>query len=525
MTKKNLIMMGLSVFLLTGLSTSSFFLQDTLSRIIENNEQTPSQLNFALTHNNTIALFHVWQQAEYGSEKWRDISKKLASTEGEVAYQLAEFYLEKKHRDKNIAINSEQAILWYQQAIRLNYFKAFTKLARLYFSQGDILKAQALLDRLPLNKLMQNENNTAVIAVVLMIEIAINEGDVAVIRTLLTQYSLLLQRNEIGISLLSKAAKYRVLVSLDEGRINDDQNAKHCPNSIQVFATTLAHLEQVEQTVKELAKQPLNNAVCFLPVRYIPFSSLSCSSDKQSAILCDESELDDIAASVPSRYIAMMLPKGGANVHFGMLYFDAQDNVDVIAHEISHLLGFIDEYPLTEGHVKCLASQEEAFSQNIAVLQNAYHGKRSIIRNEVLKQLPWRNLIKETTPILHAVDHNSQNDQHWQLGTSNAFKKEVGLFKAKTCDKNSIEQQTAISAFKPLFKRTKLEYNQVDFPSPYLTLLDKHLEQFRMPSFHYNIALAHYQKDNIKQASYWLTQAAKWEFTHSRKDKVKEGRF
>ena len=92
MTKKNLIMMGLSAFLLTGLSTSSFFLQDTLSRIIENNEQTPSQLNFALTHNNKIALFHVWQQAEYGSEKWQYISKKLANTEGEVAYQLAEFY-------------------------------------------------------------------------------------------------------------------------------------------------------------------------------------------------------------------------------------------------------------------------------------------------------------------------------------------------------------------------------------------------------------------------------------------------
>jgi hypothetical protein len=84
---------------------------------------------------------------------------------------------------------------------------------------------------------------------------------------------------------------------------------------------------------------------------------------------------------VTTRYIAIMLPKGGANVHFGMLYFDAKDSIDVIEHEISHLLGFVDEYPLGKGHSKCRTSQQQISAQNIAVLQNGYQGERSAIRH------------------------------------------------------------------------------------------------------------------------------------------------
>jgi hypothetical protein len=46
-----------------------------------------------------------------------------------------------------------------------------------------------------------------------------------------------------------------------------------------------------------------------------------------------------------------------------------------------------------------------------------------------------------------------------------------------------------------------------------------------MPSFHYNIALAYYQQNNIKQAEYWLKKAASWENDVGRRNKVQQGGF
>jgi len=282
---------------------------------------------------------------------------------------------------------------------------------------------------------------------------------------------------------------------------------------------------QVERLVKRFKHQPLNDLVCFSPVRYISLSALSCSSALQGAILCDETKFHEIADSVTTRYIAIMLPKGGANVHFGMLYFDAQDNIDVVEHEISHLLGFVDEYPLAKGHVKCRASQQQVSAQNIAVLKNSYYGKRSSIRTKILKQLAWAEQIKKSTPILHLNKERSQKDQYWQLGTPEQFKQEVGLFRSLTCDNNSAKQQSTFNAFKPLSDRTKLQYDELNFPKEYIRLLLNNSQLFVMPSFHYNIALAYYQQNNIKQATVWLEQAASWESVDSRRKKILQGAF
>jgi hypothetical protein len=46
-----------------------------------------------------------------------------------------------------------------------------------------------------------------------------------------------------------------------------------------------------------------------------------------------------------------------------------------------------------------------------------------------------------------------------------------------------------------------------------------------MPSFHYNIALAYYQQNNIEQAKYWLGKAVSWESDDSREKKIRQGDF
>ena len=523
--------MSLSIILLTGLSTSSFFLPDFLTHIIEENEHTASQLSFALSRDNEAALLISLQQSKYGSDHWQKLAKKLAKTNGKISYELADFLMNNKHQDDTVSLQSDQAILWYQQAIRLNYGKASIALAELFFRQDKPYEAQKLLAKFEVMTLSPYQRNgDSLAAIILLTKIAISIGNVELVKSLHKKFSTLLQTDEMGISLLSAIEKYQILSTVNETAGNSENYEAICPNSIQMFATNLIHLQHAESLVGQFKKQPLNDAVCFTPIRYIPLSFLSCSLSKKSAILCDESKFDKVAESITSRYIAVMLPKGGANVHFGVLYFDAQDNIDVVEHEISHLLGFIDEYPLVKGHVKCRASQEKIFSQNVTVLKTRYKGERSAIRAKVLKQIAWAEQVKESTPILHSNqlnlrDGRLQKSQYWQLGTPKGFEQDVGLFRAETCDSNSDTQQGFISAFKPLSSRTKLQYNALEFPQEYITLIQQNSAQFLMPSFHYNIALAYYQQGNLTQSKRWLKQAASWENEESRRVKVRKGDF
>ncbi|WP_114326457.1 tetratricopeptide repeat protein [Candidatus Colwellia aromaticivorans] len=518
--------MSLSIFLLTGLSTSSFFLANFLTSVIEKNEHTITQLNFAIAQENEAALLYAWKQSKQGSQNWQILAKQLSKNNGEIAYLLADYYLNKAYLGKKFSSQPEQAILWYQQAIRLNYPKASVALAQLYFQRGNVVAAQNILSELQVMEFSQYQgDDVAITAIILTIKIAISIGDVEFAKSLLIKFSSLLQADEIGASLLSAVEKYQVFPSIGGTNLKLDNNSVTCPYSIQIFATNLLHLAQVERLVMHFKDQPLNDLVCFSPVRYIPMSTLSCSTVLQSATLCDETKLDEVADSVATRYIGIMLPEGGANVHFGMLYFDAQDSIDVVEHEISHLLGFVDEYPLVKGHVKCRASQQQVFAQNIAVLQNGYQGERSVVRAKILKQLAWAEQIKKSTPILHVKDESLQNNQYWQLGTPEQFEQEVGLFRSQTCDNNSAKQQSTFNAFKPLSARTKLQYDGLNFPKQYIALLNKKSSQFLMPSFHYNIALAYYQQNKLKQANYWLEQAASWENDYGRRKKVRQGSF
>jgi hypothetical protein len=540
MSQKWLVIMSLSIILLTGLSTSSFFLPDFLTRVITKNEYTTAQLNFAIAQENDAALLHALQQSKKGSQHWQQSAKKLAKNNGEIAYLLADFYLGQKLlaintlskrviKTSNLSEtqlnNIKQAKLWYQQAIRLNYTKASIALAELNFQQGNVIEAQNILTNFQLMELPQYQRDDTVAAIILTLKIAISEGDIKLANALLNKFSSVLQANKIGALLLSAIEKFQVLAFPDEVNIEGDNVDTICANSIQIFATNLVHLTQAERLVKRFNNRALSDLVCFSAVRYLPISSLSCPLTQQSAIQCDESKFHEVANSITTRYLAIMLPEGGANVHFGILYFDAQDSIDVVEHEISHLLGFVDEYPLVKGHVKCRSSQQQASAQNIAILQDSYQGDRVKIRGEILKQLAWAEQIKKSTPILHLKDDSSQKNQYWQLGTPEQFEQEVGLYRSETCDNNSAKQQSTFNAFKPLSSRTKLQYDELNFPNQYIELLHSNSEQFLMPSFHYNIALAYYQQNKIEQANDWLEQAANWESDYNRKKKIRQGDF
>jgi len=496
------IMMGLLIMLLSGLSTSSFFLNDYLTKIIIKNEHTESQLNFAIAHNNFSALNFMWKNAILHSEQWLYYGKEVAKTQGEAAYQLAVYYQTKPDPEP------KKMIFWYENAIRLQYSKASIALAQYYFQRDKLAMATQIITLVPIEEL----TNLKVSAIVLKINIAINLGNVAIVNKLIEQYMALLQKTEAGQLLLADIYRYQVLFS-----VSPTSHVKilspSCDNSIQLFATNLKHLKRLEKIITTFKEQSLSHAVCFTPIRYIPINELDCNNNSKRAITCNEIQWELTAKTVNTRYVGLMLPKGGANVHLGMLYFDAQDSVDVFAHEISHLLGFVDEYALTPKHSICQQPQQEIFSQNISVLKNRYQGDRKAVRVKVLKQLAWGEYINDNTPILQEVV-GVTGEELWQLGTPKEFSHQIGVFHAKTCD-NSLASYNNFSAFKSVSQRTKLQYFALNFPEIYRKLLQEKLMEYRMPSFHYNIALAYFNQSAtnnkfIEQAHYWMEKAKIW---------------
>jgi len=59
MIHKWLVLMSLSIFLLTGLSTSSFSLAGYLTQVIETENYTAQQLTFATSKHYEAALLHT----------------------------------------------------------------------------------------------------------------------------------------------------------------------------------------------------------------------------------------------------------------------------------------------------------------------------------------------------------------------------------------------------------------------------------------------------------------------------------
>jgi len=506
--------MSLLVFLVIGLPTSSFFLADYLTKKINENKHSIAQLDFALELENLAALRFAWNRSSLHGEQWLMLSTKLAKTQGDVAYQLALF-----HQDK-----PAQAIFWYKSAVRLKYQEASIALAQLYFQQDKLNEAAKILAALP-EELSQKLN---IEANLLKVNIAINRGDLAEVSLIISKHAQQLKLTTKGLLLLTDIEKYQLL--LDKNKTFESSLlTMSCDNSIQLFATNIKHLKHTESLIENFKEQVLNQAVCFLPVRYMPINALDCSMEQDKAIRCNELNWQPWARKIDTRYVGLMLPKGGANVHLGILYFDAQDGVDVVAHEISHLLGFIDEYPLVADHIKCRSSQNKRFAQNISVLKKRYQGERGVIRTKVLKQIAWAKHIKKATPILQPVTSQS-NEQYWQLGTPNKYKDEVGLFDAQTCDNSVHQKKSGFSAFKPLLQRTKLQYFALGFPELYSTLIKDNSMQYLMPSFHYNIALAYFQQApfqqiNIEKANYWLGKAASWEREANRRKRIRLGEF
>jgi len=525
---------------MTNLSSSSFFLTDYLTTQLSDNNYRAGQLSYALKHNHITALTIQEAKADFGSINWLSLNEKLAKKDGASALKLAYWYQQQTQEKTKIPLLNT-AILWFEQAIRLHSQQAIVALAQLYFDQNKLLKAQSTMDKFTKN--LQN-NSLVEVALILRINIAVALGDVIKVNKLINLGGLSFGDSAQSRDLLTAIEKYAVIKNTPslsdhiKGRskvsLNFHSNeSQACISSLQLFATNLAHLKHLEVLIKAFNEQQAVAQFICLPIpRYISIKQLDCVSELNAVITCDERLWQNVTQEIDSRHIGLMLNQGGANVHLGILYFDINDGADVFSHEVSHLLGFIDEYPLQKEHYKCQEKQTTPFSHNVAVLDMFYQGERQALRTKILAQIPWSHRIKDNTPILQLVDAKSNKALYWLLGTPVEYQDEIGVYASESCLKSVFtnklsknNKDTSHAAFKPIKVHTQLRYFAKEFPKEYLALLNDKPLAFLMPSFHYNIALAEFLQGNIDDAKYWLLQAAQWEKEPLRKETILRGDF
>jgi len=457
--KKSLWLIG--IVIVSGMmitSLHSFFLPKLARYTLSDTEHASELLlNYAKYYNLPDYHHYIRKTNVAGSAAWLNSTINLAKEHATFSLELGNYFYENK--------DQVTASLWWQQAKEQGSKVASYYLATLLYDQGKYRRALNILPEINEGMAQADIENVTN----LTIKLALRLGEKHWLQSAVKQ----LQHTNEKHELLVELANYGITIDISY----HEKQSESCFASLQMFATTLEDLRYLSGLIEDVQGHYLSGYICFKPLQYIPYDKLGCSHKPEEAIRCKKEFWLEKIEHVNSDYIGVLVPKGGANVDNGMLYLDRFDTADVLSHELSHLLGFIDEYPLPANHAKCLASQKQAFSHNVVVLPNILFDERVQARNWLLTQLPWAELIDETTPVL------TKGRKGWHIGTPSKYNKKIGVFASRSCDGNrplQRKEQMNIKAFKPIHRQTQLEYFELSFPSEYRAIFELHSQRFLM---------------------------------------------
>jgi hypothetical protein len=442
-------------------SLSSFLWVNSLLKAVENGHANQSQITYIRQFGFTGVLYKRLNTFPVDDLRWQNVAKILAKSDGELAFKLAKHYMTKQEEGR---ANNRNIELWLSQAIRLKHDKARIILARVYVDNKKLSAARKVL--IPIS--------SDAFAIKMLIEISMLTGDnkaIAYYSNQLRAIAIVNQNEELQ-AFYQKLKNYQVIKSPN----TESENV--CMATIAPFATNLDNLTYFEKLISSAKLVSLQPYLCFSPVKYISNKELDCQHAKNEAIRCNESIWNDKSLALNNRFVAVLVDEGGANVNSGILYIDSHDNEEVFFHELAHLFGFIDEYPLPKKHARCKTVQKTMFSHNIAVLPRFYQGSREIVRERILKQLPWAKYISKNTPLVSDTEHG------WKLGTISKEGDIIGAFSAETCNKKDFV------SVQPLNRRTAMRYYEEKFPALYFQMLTDNPEKFLMPNYKENVTEA-----------------------------------
>ncbi|WP_147302689.1 hypothetical protein [Thalassotalea euphylliae] len=435
---------------------------------------------FALAKNHTKAHQKNLTLAKIGDIAWLNSATKLAAVDQTVSMQLAAWYL-----SQNKLTSAEHYLL---TAKSLGSTAAISELAVLWHTQERFDKVlNELTNEITLwDEAVANAKVHALVAT----------GQISVLEELLNKLQVTPELAPLYQSTYQTLVDFDVLNTANVQQERGDQpvaREQHCPLSITLAASQLNDLKRWQNLAQTYKGSKLSQFLCVSRIKYIPPFAHDCNLSPQPPIMCDEAKLGSKLSAIgdiSSDYLALMLPKGGANVHMGILYLDRADDFTVFSHELTHLLGFIDEYTLSATHPVCQRPSNE-LGWNIATLPSTAL-QDGYLSRAVAKQMPWYS---EVSQYIENVDERIPLNRPL---SPNGF----GFFQADTC--TSSEKNSAI---KPLQQATLLRNHDFAIPEQYLTLLAKDVHKYKMPSYHYNIGVALYREKQGSDALKWLNQA------------------
>lgn len=439
------------VALIVVFLSSLVFINPIVDHFLDAKKTPQWALQYAQLLNTQGYYKNVYQHSIVGSAEWLNASRKLASSNADIAYALA-MYL--KTRSQN-----REYLLWLESANSDGSIKASIELMEYYFLKENYEKVIELSTH---KGLVDN-----VTAQEILLKIGLLTGDIEIFES--ARY--FLSKPDVRSTLISQLSVFTLAPEPLEQIVK-------CQISIQPIASTFDDLITLSELAKQVEQGELAGYFCFAKPLYQSLESLQCDHLEKSRISCkpriwQQGNLANFAN------ILVMVPKGGANVNRDIIYIDREDTKNVVEHELLHILGFVDEYPLPINHAKCMQVQSVPFSHNVVVLDKYVSAmNQQLLRERILQQVPWRAHILPTTPIF------TINSAGWKLGTPEKFSEKVGLHFANTCNGvryNDNGEQVSLQAFKPLQKTTKLEYFELDIPTLYSELLESNTFEFTLP--------------------------------------------
>ena len=477
--------------LLVLLPSSSFSIYKYIDNRISNGIASTFEVELAALASRSIALKYQVENTEIGSPQWLTAINSLARKDIDSAYILSQFY---RFNNKDLYG------YWLNVAAEGKHARALSELATNYYRTGEYRQVSKIFND-------YEKPDDVIKSIYLKSLLAL--GQTKNIQDILQSISDKYLKEELSAALF----KYQVFPTKRNLILPSIKDNKYpaikpyigpqCQKSITLIATTFEDLVSLDKTKVRLSTHPLSQYLCVGDVVYRSLPSLACTDKANSPIMCDESRWREYEDKIDSDYLGILLPKGGANTHYGIIYFDRQDSFQVITHELSHLLGFVDEYQLSDSHTACQYPLG-AKGLNISLLSVAFpkpinesYGspKQLELRRSIISQLAWGGGIDEETPIMKNVGNK------WVLGTPSAYKNNIGLFPSETC------QLDMVKSFKPMARLTSLRHTDVATPKAYYSILESSGQDFSMPSYHYNVALSLFRDGNEQEAKKWLEQA------------------
>lgn len=231
------------------------------------------------------------------------------------------------------------------------------------------------------------------------------------------------------------------------------QSADTCRLTLQPVLSTLASGRNWLRLMQQWQQDPQLSllSVCFNPPQFIDSRQLACTEQAGVRIHCQAPALLPVVLQGRATQLVVLAGRGHASYNNGWLQLPVSADLALLRHELSHLFGFLDEYPLS----------------------------RAVAMDECVPGRITPNLVFAKTDVAAYL-------KHWQLDAT-----DIELTPVTTC------QQLAQPAYRVVAADSHLKHYELAMPELYLQLMQQQLQQAEllMPVQYYFAYLARQQQN------------------------------